>query len=139
MLKAQFAILAAMCLLVSACACTTPRNVVEAPILYEQYVVYGGYQDVLASIDAKMEQCIQPLPHKQTAHDGGTAVLYIFGDSESARLVLKLQNLDEERTQVDVYAGDLSKLAWPRLRRSIQYGAEGKAGCPDSPQADLLN
>ena len=139
MMKAKLRVLAIMCLLTSACAAPAPQHVVETPTLYEQYIVYGGYQDVLASIDAKVEQCIQSLPHKESSlqQEPGTAAMYFFGDNETALLVLKLKDFDGDRTQVDVYAGDLNKLAWPRLRRSIQYGAEGKAGCPDSPQADL--
>lgn len=162
-MKTKLGILALMCLLACACAPKTPWDVTKKPILYEQYVVYGGYQDVLAAIDAKVEQCMQPVPHKgfSLLRSADVASMYFFSDSAWARLapeledalccegltaeeankwaylVLKLRNLDEERTQIDAYANDLSKLAWPRLRRSIQYGAEANAGCPDSPQADL--
>lgn len=139
-MKTKLGILAVMCLLASACcATTTQQSPLKDPVLYEKYVVYGDYQEVLAAIDAKVEQCMKPLPRKESSpqQDPGTAAMYFFGDSESAQLILQLKNLDEERTQIDVYAGDLNKLAWPRLRASIQYGAEGKAGCPDSPQAAL--
>ena len=142
-MKAKLGILALLCLLASGCVVIRSWDVTTKPVLYEQYVVYGEYHDVLASIDAKVEQCMRPIPLKSSSlrPEQGMASMYFFCDTRidgiCPYLVLDLQQLDEERTRIEVYANDLSKLAWPHLRRSIQYGAEGKDGCPSSPEADL--
>jgi hypothetical protein len=163
-MHAKSAILILMCLLAGACASGT--DVTEKPMLDERYVVYGEYRYVLASIDDKVEQCVLPPPPKGFALQKHPDMLemYFFSNSAwdelapmlqdpleccqglpeeevyaRARFVLRVKAFDKERTQVDVYAAELSKLAWPVLRNAIQYGAEDKIGCPDSPQPDLAN